>query len=272
MPARRLAHQLLRAAIEVTDSIKTIPSFVRPASRTSAPAIFHVTHWKAGSQWIYKILKDCAPKRIVAPQIGGGQFLYAPLQPGKIYPTVYVTSQQFASVQLPTNWRRFVVIRDLRDTLISAYFSLKTSHPENPYVATIRKQLEFLSMEAGLGLLMDEWLPTCARIQLSWVKTGERLIRYEHLLEHDLVILESLLLDEFQLPINRRVLKAAVLDNRFERQTHGRMRGQEDVNVHERKGVAGDWHNHFSDAIKCKFKNRFGSVLITTGYERDLDW
>jgi hypothetical protein len=272
MRARRLAHQLFRAAIELTDSIKPAPPFVHSAAHASVPALFHVTHWKAGSQWIYRILQDCAPKRIVAPQTDQGQFFHTPLQSGKIYPTVYVTSEQFACIQMPADWRRFVVVRDLRDTLISAYFSFKTSHPENPHVMAIRTQLTSLSKDAGLEFLMEQWLPMCAQIPLSWAKQGERLLHYEDLLEHDLTMLEALLLDEFQLPIHRSVLRAAILDNRFERLARGRRRGQEDVSAHERKGIAGDWRNHFTNAMKRRFKERFGSLLIATGYEHDFNW
>jgi lipopolysaccharide transport system ATP-binding protein len=248
------------------------PAVIHSDSTHAPPTIFHVTHWKAGSQWINRILTDCVPERIVAPQVGGGQFLYWPLQQGKVYPTIYVSADQFAEVQLPTSWRRFVIIRDLRDTLISAYFSLKVSHPEELDNAPLRDRLQTLSFEAGLALLMDEWLPGCARIQLSWQETGERLIRYEDLLEHDQEILEPLLLEECQLPVEPMRLREIILANRFEQQTVGRARGQEDIRAHERKGIAGDWRNHFSDAIKRKFKNRFGAVLIATGYERDLVW
>lgn len=112
------------------------------------PTIFHITHWKAGSQWIHKILVDCVPERIVPPQLRDVQFLDRPLQPQKVYPTVYVTKQQFDSVLLPPKWRRFVVIRDLRDTLVSAYFSLKVSHAILDYrFARWRSVLQSLSKD-----------------------------------------------------------------------------------------------------------------------------
>jgi len=63
-----------------------------------------------------------------------------------------------------------------------------------------------------------------------------------------------------------------VLANRFEAQTGGRPRGVEDVTAHQRKGVAGDWRNHFTDRIKRAFKARYGGLLVATGYEKDLDW
>jgi lipopolysaccharide transport system ATP-binding protein len=236
------------------------------------PAIFLVTHWKAGSQWINRILTACAPDLIVPPQGGEGQFLYWPLQAGKVYPTVYVTAQQFASVKLPAAWRRFVVIRDLRDTLISAYFSLKVSHAKALDNAPLRNRLQMLDFEAGITLLMDEWLPACARIQLSWQEAGERLIRYEDLLEHDQEILEPLLLKECELPIEPSRLAEIIQANRFERLTEGRPRGQEDIRAHERKGIAGDWRNYFSAEVTRRFKSRFGGVLCATGYEQDSQW
>jgi hypothetical protein len=249
-----------------------VPAVVHTGDTHAPPAVFHVTHWKAGSQWINRILTDCVPERIVAPQVNEGQFLYWPLQAGKMYPTLYVTAQQFAAVQLPPTWRRFVIIRDLRDTLISAYFSLKISHAEEAANAALRERLQLLDFEDGLAMLMDAWLPACARIQLSWQETGERLIRYEDLLEHDLEILEPLLLDACKLPLDRARFREIVMTNRFEQLTQGRSRGEEDVTAHERKGIAGDWRNYFSDEVKRMFKNRYGGVLIATGYERDFDW
>ncbi len=57
--------------------------------------IFQVIHWKAGSQWIHRILKEIAQERIVDPKIDAKQFLETPLVCGAVYPTVYVTSNQF---------------------------------------------------------------------------------------------------------------------------------------------------------------------------------
>ena len=39
-----------------------------------------------------------------------------------------------------------------------------------------------------------------------------------------------------------------------------------------RKGIAGDWKNHFSDDHKSAFKDRYGDTLIMLGYEKDNTW
>jgi len=234
------------------------------------PTIFHITHWKAGSQWIHKILTKCVPERIVQPQLANTQFLNRPPQSGKVYPTVYMTKQQFDSVHLPSNWRRFVVIRDLRDTLVSGYMSYKMSHAMLDYdMARSRAALRSLSVEDGLLYMMEEWLPDCAAIQASWLKAGERLIRYEDLLEHDLEILEQVLLNECRLPVSRKRFREVILANRFDQLTKGRPRGHEDVTAHERKGIAGDWRNYFSERVNQAFMARYGGLLAATGYEEE---
>ncbi|HWM93178.1 MAG TPA: sulfotransferase [Thermoanaerobaculia bacterium] len=52
----------------------------------------------------------------------------------------------------------------------------------------------------------------------------------------------------------------------------GREPGQEDRKRFYRKGVAGDWKNHFSDEDKQVFKDAAGDMLVRLGYEKDLSW
>jgi len=263
----------VRKVIILESVLQEMPPLIAQDNEEAMPTIFHITHWKAGSTWIAGILRQCTPHRIVTPQWGAVQFVQWPVQAGKVYPALYMTKQQFDGVRLPDTWRRFVVIRDLRDTLVSAYMSFKFSHPDtNHWLARARPRLHSLSLDDGLIYLMDEWLPSCADRQLSWLEAGERLIRYEDLLEHDLEILERVLIDECQLAVSRERLREVILASRFEHLANGRQRGQEDVTVHQRKAIAGDWQNHFSDKVKRAFKARYGGLLTATGYERDLNW
>lgn len=39
-----------------------------------------------------------------------------------------------------------------------------------------------------------------------------------------------------------------------------------------RKGVPGNWKEHFTEANKAIFKGKTGDLLITLGYEEDYDW
>ena len=236
------------------------------------PAVIHVTHWKAGSQWVYAILRDCMAERVAPTELKVAHFRQHPVQSGMIYPAVYVTKQEFDATPLPRGTQRFVVIRDLRDTLVSWYFSLKISHPViSSDVVEIRQVLNSLTQEEGLLNEIDR-MQYIAAIQRSWVEAGEPVIRYEDLIERDEAILTKVLLKKCRLPISRERLREVLEANRFERRTGGRPRGQEDLHAHHRKGIAGDWRNYFTPRVTEAFKATWGNLLIATGYERDHNW
>ena len=235
--------------------------------------LFHVTHWKAGSQWIRKILEDTFPDLCVEPKVGIGHFLNDKLIHGRVYPTVYVTKEQFESIPKPFDWTKFIVIRDLRDTLISGYFSLKYSHAAiSSGIVTYRDKLTSMSIEDGLIYLIHDWLQLSANVQKSWIYSDEAYIRYEDLLVDDVKQLSRVLVDTCCVDVDLKLLESSIVKNRFENLTGGRKRGQEEVLSHERKGVSGDWENYFTPKVKECFKQKYGTLLIDTKYETGLEW
>lgn len=52
----------------------------------------------------------------------------------------------------------------------------------------------------------------------------------------------------------------------------GRTPGQEDIKSHFRKGIPGDWKNHFKEEHKRNFKKNFNDLLIKLGYESNDNW
>jgi lipopolysaccharide transport system ATP-binding protein len=162
------------------------------------------------------------------------------------------------------------VIRDLRDTLISYYFSMKISHGLNDFVECLRRKLAELSKEQGLLHLIRNEFRHVAGVQESWIGCNDLTVRYENLIskcqEEVAAIFDYC---EIDMPDARR--RQIVDDHRFEKKA-GRRPGEEDVTSHHRKGVSGDWANHFTDRVKAEFKERFGKTLIDAGYEKDLAW
>ncbi len=77
-------------------------------------------------------------------------------------------------------------------------------------------------------------------------------------------------------------LDAAIHLGSFEAQTGGeRRRGEEGATslfmkngyvTPCRKGVPGDWRNHFSEKVKARCKELIGEELIALGYEKDKNW
>lgn len=58
----------------------------------------------------------------------------------------------------------------------------------------------------------------------------------------------------------------------FARLSGGRTKGEENTNSHYRKGVHGDWKNHFNEEHIRIFKERYNDLLIQLGYEKDGNW
>lgn len=304
---------------------------------TPCPTVFHITHHKAGSQWVAEILKYCALERFQRPEIDLSFFYDSPIRPEMVYLTVYVPKKDFEHITTcnlrfswsgikhmvthPTlyaqNWmnfrirrkpcRRFILIRDLRDTLVSLYFSWKVSHGFHyPWQFQSRKLLNEMNEEQGFLCWIGEgarsnfdgnfngpflkttyatinqsktkdilwffksFLEYIADVQTSWMQDDSLLIRYEDLIADETGVFEKIV-DHCQIPVSRGRLHDIIHYNRFEIVT-GRQRGEENIQAHQRKGISGDWKNYFSPNVKNKFKERFGDVLIKTGYEKDLNW
>ena len=64
------------------------------------------------------------------------------------------------------------------------------------------------------------------------------------------------------------MLRELLEDHSFRALSGGRRPGEEDVVSHYRKGIAGDWKNHFTDEHIEKFRAVTNDLATLTGYER----
>lgn len=167
-----------------------------------------------------------------------------------------------------------VTIRDLRDMCVSNYFHV-LSEPAHPNHALYTK----LSREDGLmhriNVTGEEYVPwvrdwlTCAR------SNPERifLLKYEDLNSDPYRAFQAVF-EFFHLPIDKRLLselERSKLANEKDLREELRSGGLRTRST-ARKGIVGDWRNHFTDAHKARFKQLAGDLLIEAGYERDLNW
>lgn len=72
-------------------------------------------------------------------------------------------------------------------------------------------------------------------------------------------------------PIDDWRLQTTVDKFSMARQT-GRNPGEEDITQHIRKGIAGDWRNHFTRECAELFNDLAGDALVMLGYEEDRNW
>jgi hypothetical protein len=96
-------------------------------------------------------------------------------------------------------------------------------------------------------------------------------VRYEDLLAEPVGevrrLLEFLGADSDE-EVARRCVEAAS----FEQLSGGRPQGEEDSSSFYRKGIAGDWKNHFTEEDRRVFNEEAGELLIRLGYEEGPRW
>ncbi len=203
-------------------------------------------------------------------------------------------------------YRGFHVVRDPRDIVVSAYFSHLYTHgaAEGSWWMEFRKKLAAAKdKEHGLMLELD-FLHTFLNNMRKWDYNNPNVFesRYEIItkdpfnefvkiftflgIQTPTVGIEDLFALYFgqrkahrtgsPMPYRERLPKLLlkrILDrNSFENKSEGRQQGEENTHSHYRKGVSGDWQEHFSPAVKEEFKKRYNDLLVKLNYEQDENW
>ena len=177
--------------------------------------------------------------------------------------------------ELDTGFRGFHIVRDPRDIVVSAYFSHLYSHKPFEGLAERRARLEAVPKSEGLLLeLENRQYEFRAMLEWDYHQPNVLELRMEDATtaaaDEVPKIMEFLGLGERNGLTSKR-LRRIVADNEFN-VLAGRPPGEEDVKDHYRKGVSGDWVNHFEAEHVDYFKQRHGELLIKLGYEQDDNW
>lgn len=251
---------------------------IRIHSVYDQPTVFHLTQYKCGSQWVAEILKWCAYRRCVLPEEGSQHVNTETLIQGLVYPTVYLPKDKFEAILARnkhiTDIKPFVVTRDMRDVLVSFYYSLKNSHVADfKSVDRNRKNLNELSQEDGLIYLLEGNgdYPSFLSQQLSWINSSYPIFHYEDLIADEYEMFKKIL-SYCEIDVEPAHYEMVLTNNSFSTLTRGRKKGREDVTSHFRKGVAGDWQRHFTPKVKALFKERFGEQFVASGYVENNTW
>jgi hypothetical protein len=261
---------------------------VRPAYRTTVDNVYHCTVHKSGSQWIRNIMQDWRVYRYSGlrahhyeSQLPGGidtrnltERSLPDLMPADTVVTpIYSDLDNYLQYPKRDTFRGFFVLRDPRDVVVSWYFSARFSHrPMGPDIPKARKVLADAPLSEGLRYVIDYFDDFgLFAAQRSWVdgsrlSENERVFKYEDLngpngLEH---FRELFAHCDIRLP--DKALRGLVADHSFENLSGGRKKGEENKQDHLRKGVAGDWKNHFDDDVAEYFAKVTGDLVDVLGY------
>jgi lipopolysaccharide transport system ATP-binding protein len=252
--------------------------FLRARSRIfgapKVPTLMHITHPKAGSSWITGILHELfgsrvAPRGRQVAEASGGDLDQHVFERGRVYPAMFMTRQQVLAHPELNGCKRFIVIRDLRDTMAALFIGMKYSPPYNSQGRARRlfERLNECSDEDGLMIVLDEQMAGIAALQASWAQQGEVLIRYEELFGNASDFLRDALIGQLGLPVTASAITRAFRRLPAERpQRASSARGPGD------NAARCDWHSLFTPKVSRAFAERYGQLLIDTGYAGSLAW
>jgi Sulfotransferase domain len=289
LPQRLLRNQRLRNLVPQRTKAAFAENRVRllrVAHHTELVNVYHCCVHKTGSQWVRKVLADpdvyratglrtyaCGP-RLPSDRKNRDypEFRFErPFPPKRIVSPLYIGHENFAAVPKREPWRAFFVARDPRDIVVSWYFSAARSHPthDNPGLRRTREHLATLDEEQGLiyGIhrLGEYGLFDALR---SWVGVESPevlLVRFEDLTGIDSEQWWERLLDHVDVVLEPGERRALLMRYSFQALT-GRQPGQEDPRSKLRRGVAGDWHNHFTPTVRAAFIEVAGDLVAHMGY------
>ena len=218
-------------------------------SVSSTIRLFHLTFYKAGSQWVRDILADRRLADSTGLSLGASgidlQSCHWPtIAPGQFASPLYSTGTgEWRMVAGPED-RAFVVIRDPRDIVVSLVYSVSLSHAPTPITLLLRDPLATATQRNKLQIgmfLLAQW----AEYLRSWKDYADfdnvHLTRYEDLIANlpaELARLGAFL----QWKVPQPVLAAIARDHSFASRA-GRDPGDENPFSHRRKGIAGDWRS-----------------------------
>jgi hypothetical protein len=256
------------------------------------PLLSYFGHHKCGTTWIHSILTAVCKKlslKIV--------YVHSPKQFNQDLETFikdnHIDFLTYANADVDfirqlKNFKGFHVIRDPRDIAVSSYFSHRYSHPTDdwPALAKHRVNLEKAGKSEGLFLDMgfikqgvlkhllkwDYHLPNVMEVKMEEL-TQKPLEKFREIFDY-LEILKKKIpgFGSHGMILSFNDLEKIIHEKRFSALSAGRKKGEEDVKNHFRKGIPGDWINHFNDDHKQYFKENHNDLLIKLDYEKDENW
>ncbi|MEM7591012.1 MAG: tetratricopeptide repeat protein [Cyanobacteria bacterium P01_A01_bin.83] len=241
--------------------------------------IYYCCTQKTASQWFRSVFNDPTVYKytglVTRPYVQLGlkyaSFNNAP-PPGTIETHLYIDYPTYLSIPKPASYQTFFVLRDPRDAVVSWYFSARYSHVLTSIISELRRDLAEMDFDGGLKYIIDRLQEFgYFEAQRSWkLAEGEQqniaIFRYEDLVDSNSAFLRKLFSH-----LSIEIPEAEFIDlcdrNKFEAITKGRVQGEENINSHYRKGISGDWKNHFDNSTLDYFYQVTGNLTEILGYE-----
>ncbi len=231
---------------------------------------------KSGSTWLFRMMQDVpgymrwTPKNIKFQRADLRLEDFVPPPPGWSVTKVHTPPTPENLRVIGALGRPYVVlVRDVRDICVSwaHYIHITPDHPRH-------EECGGLTIPQTIDYFIRERLPDYVRWQLAWrdhIHPGlGLLIKYEAMLADTPGVMRRVF-DHYEVGLDDARVLEIVERHAFKRAT-GRENGQADSRSFNRKGVAGDWANHLTDAQQAAFKAVASDALVSLGYEAGGSW
>lgn len=161
------------------------------------------------------------------------------------------------------NAKFVLMVRDIRDIIVSGHVHLKRQHGkagEEPIQGYAKRVAKI-------------WAQDVERAQTFMKKNKERcvFVRYEDLHAEPQASMKPVI-DHIGVDAGPEMIEACVEAGRFQNLSKGRERGQEDINSQFRKGIVGDWQHVLNQATRAIILEEAGETLTALGYIDNDDW
>jgi len=176
------------------------------------------------------------------------------------------------------------VWRDGRDVLVSQYYHYLFINEKGneALVKKCRKAhgfRDYHDIETNLIAFMEYMYEKKPSPKMSWSDFVIRWAQYKPAVHTKYeVLMQSTVeeLDRILSALGFSELEFSILDGIVKKFSFasqcGREPGEENITSFMRKGVVGDWENHFSNKAKQVFNEYAGEALIQLGYETNESW
>jgi hypothetical protein len=190
--------------------------------------------------------------------------------------------------------RAWYVCRDGRDVMVSLYFHATRflSQPDTPVGRSARTTLEKIlgkdfdpadSRGNMAAFIRHRFAHPQQSFRANWrdhvmgwvgganPRPHVHVVKYESLLTDPVTTVSTAVEWACGQSASNWIVTRTIEKHSMARQT-GRQPGAEDRGSFIRKGIAGDWINHFTAETAIEFDRLAGDALVALGYEADRDW
>lgn len=225
---------------------------------------------RSGGSWVVGMLGDALelPKRDIYVRPEGFFFdarrhpWYSGYDDLGLTPSCVIKSHELPDSRLIDFPAHYVhLIRDGRDVVVSRYHYERYFCPANGLGPPLSTPLQGYTRRVAA-----EW----AGYVRAWQSRRPVTARYEGFLANPAAAIRDVL-SALGFGPQETAIRRAVENNSLEK-FRASLDGTFKHDTPVRKGIAGDWRNHFTSAEIREFKAMAGEALLELGYEKTPDW